>query len=118
MSVALLIIQILLGIGFIMFGFMKFSSKQMVDEFQRYGYASSFRILTGLIEVTAAVLMIAGIWISVLALIGAILIIGTMIGAIFTHFKVGDQLKSIMMPATLLLLAIAVAVYVYQLISW
>ncbi|KGX92870.1 DoxX family protein [Pontibacillus halophilus JSM 076056 = DSM 19796] len=110
MDVAVIVIQVLLGLGFIMFGAMKFGAKQMVDEFNRYGYPSSFRMFTGTIEVAAAILMIVGIWNGALASIGAALIIVTMIGAILTHVKVGDPPKAMGMPIILLLLGVVVLV--------
>ncbi|MDW7618245.1 DoxX family protein, partial [Peribacillus simplex] len=73
-----------------MFGFMKFGSKQMVDEFGRYGYPGGFRIFTGLVEVIGAVLVISGIWNDKLAAWGGLFIVGTMLGAIFTHIKIKD----------------------------
>jgi putative oxidoreductase len=42
MAILTMVLQIILGIGFLMFGFMKFGSKQMVDEFKRYGFPGGF----------------------------------------------------------------------------
>lgn len=108
MGILSVILQIILGIGFLMFGFMKFGSKQMVDEFQRYGYPTGFRLFTGLVEVVSALLVIAGIWNQTLATFGGLLMIVTMLGAIITHIKVKDSVKSMMMPIILLVLALVV----------
>jgi uncharacterized membrane protein YphA (DoxX/SURF4 family) len=89
-----------------MVGFMKFGSKQMVDEFGRYGYPDGFRIFTGLVEVIAAVLVISGIWNDKLDAWGGLLIVGTMLGAIITHIKVKDPVNRMMMPIVLLILGI------------
>ncbi|MFJ5761117.1 DoxX family protein [Neobacillus sp. NPDC093182] len=102
------ILQVLLGLGFLMFGFMKFGSKQMVDEFRRYGYPGGFRIFTGLVEVIAAVLVISGIWNDKFAAWGGLFIVGTMLGAIFTHIKVKDPVNRMMMPIVLLILGLIV----------
>ncbi len=110
MGILSIILQILLGIGFLMFGFIKFGSKQMVEEFGRYGYPRGFRIFTGLVEVIAAVLVISGIWNDNLAAWGGILIVGTMFGAIFTHIKVKDPVNKIMMPIVLLILGLIVLI--------
>ena len=48
MTVLSIILQGILGLGFLMFGFMKFGSKQMVEGFKRYGYPGGFRVFTGL----------------------------------------------------------------------
>lgn len=91
-----------------MFGFMKFGSKQMVDEFGRYGYPGGFRIFTGLVEVIAAVFVISGIWNDQLAAWGGLFIVATMVGAIFTHIKVKDPVNKMMMPIVLLILGLIV----------
>jgi putative oxidoreductase len=108
MTVLSIILQGILGLGFLMFGFMKFGSKQMVDEFGRYRYPGGFRIFTGLVEVIAAVLVIAGIWNDQLAAWGGLIIVGTMLGAIFTHIKVKDPVNKMMMPIVLLILGLIV----------
>lgn len=108
------ILQVVLGLGFIMFGLMKFGSKQMVEGFKHYGYSSGFRIFTGAVEIVAAVLLIAGIWNGTLAAIGSFLVVATMIGAIFTHIKIQDKLKDMMMPIILLVLGAIVLVLNYS----
>ncbi|GGI17855.1 DoxX family protein [Gottfriedia solisilvae] len=103
------ILQVILAIGFIMFGLSKFGSKQMVDEFKRYRLPSGFRVFTGLVEVIAAGFMIAGIWNDTFAAIGGILIIGTMLGAILTHLvRVKDPFSKAIMPIFLLVLGLIV----------
>lgn len=108
------ILQVVLGLGFIMFGLMKFGSKQMVEGFKHYGYSAGFRIFTGVVEVAAAVLLIAGIWNGTLAAIGSFLVVATMIGAIFTHIKIQDKLKDMMMPIILLVLGAIVLALNYS----
>ncbi|PQP81633.1 hypothetical protein C0Q44_18200 [Paenibacillus sp. PCH8] len=108
MSVLSIVLQVILGLGFLMFGLMKFGSKQMVEGFKNYGYPGAFRVFTGLIEVIAAGLVIAGIWIDGLAAWGGLLIVVTMIGAILTHIKIKDQLKQMLMPIILLILGLVV----------
>ena len=108
------ILQVILGLGFIMFGLMKFGSKQMVEGFKHYGYPAGFRIFTGVVEVAAAILLIAGIWNGTLAAIGSFLVVATMIGAIFTHIKIQDKLKDMMMPIILLVLGAIVLALNYS----
>ncbi|SER94066.1 DoxX-like family protein [Gracilibacillus ureilyticus] len=108
------ILQIILGLGFIMFGLMKFRSKQMVEGFKHYGYSAGFRIFTGTVEIVAAVLLITGIWNGTLAAIGSFLVVATMIGAIFTHLKIQDKLKDMMMPIILFVLGALVLILNYS----
>ena len=97
-----IILQVVLGLGFIMFGFMKFSSAQMIEGFKYFGYSAGFRIFTGVMELAAAALLIAGIWNDTLTAIGSLLVVGIMLGAIFTHIKIHDKVKNMAMPIILL----------------
>ncbi len=108
MSVIAIVLQVILALGFFMFGLMKFGAKQMVDEFTRYGYPQWFRVITGLLEVLASVSIFYGIWHEEWAVRGSLLMIVIMIGALLTHIKLKDSFKSLFMP--LLLLALAVVV--------
>ena len=110
MSVISIILQVILGLGFLMFGFMKFGSKQMVEGFKYFGYPAWFRIFTGMVELVSAALVITGIWNETLAAWGGLFIVGTMIGAIFTHIKIKDTVKNMMMPIILLILGLVVFV--------
>lgn len=108
MAILSIILQVLLGLGFLLFGSMKFSSKQMVEGFKNYGYPGWFRVFTGGVEVISAVLVIVGIWNLTLAAWGGLLIVVTMIGAIITHIKIKDTVKNMMMPIILLVLGLIV----------
>ncbi|MED4761509.1 DoxX family protein [Priestia megaterium] len=108
MSVLSIILQIILGLGFLMFGFMKFGSQQMVEGFKHYGYPAWFRVVTGIVEIIAALLVIAGIWNVTLAALGGLVIMATMIGAIFTHIKIKDTVKNMMMPIVLFIFGLVV----------
>lgn len=110
MEVLSIILQVILGLGFLMFGFMKFGSKQMVEGFKHYGYPGWFRVVTGLVELISAALVIAGIWNETLAAWGGLFIVATMIGAIFTHIKMKDTVKNMIMPIFLLILGLVVLV--------
>lgn len=108
MGILSIILQVILGLGFLMFGFMKFGSKQMVEGFKHFGYPGWFRVFTGLVELISAALVIAGIWNETLAAWGGLFIVGTMVGAIFTHIKIKDTAKEMMMPIILLILGLVV----------
>ncbi|RLL40129.1 DoxX family protein [Oceanobacillus piezotolerans] len=99
-----IIIQILLGLGFTMFGLSKFTSKDMIEGFKGYGYPAWFRMFTGAVELLAAVLLIVGIWNELVAAIGGLFVVGVMVGAVLTHIKIKDEFKNMVMPIILLIL--------------
>lgn len=81
-----------------MFGYQKFTSEDMKQGFEYFGYGQGFRIFTGFLEILSAIVIIAGIWIEPLAAIGGIMIVIVMIGAIMTHVKIKDKVKNMSMP--------------------
>lgn len=103
-----IILQILLGLGFIMFGYQKFVSDEMKQGFEYFGYGDGFRVFTALFEIVAGIIILVGIWVKPLATVGGIMIVLTMIGAILTHMKIKDELKGYMMPVVLLILGLIV----------
>ncbi|MFY4775746.1 DoxX family protein [Metabacillus sp. RGM 3146] len=107
MGTFLFILQIILVVAFVLFGFMKFG-KQMGEEFERFGYSAWCRIVTGLVELVAAVLLIAGFWNKTSLAWGALLISLTMIGAVITHLKVKDSFSKYASPLVLLIIGLIV----------
>lgn len=105
-----IILQVLLGLGFLMFGYQKFTSEDMKQGFEYFGYGQGFRIFTGFFEMLSAIVIIAGIWIEPLAAIGGIMIVVIMIGAIITHVKIKDKVKNMSMPFILLVLGVVVVI--------
>ena len=110
MTVLSIILQVLLGLGFLMFGYQKFTSEDMKQGFEYFGYSQGFRIFTGAFEVLSAVVILAGIWVKPLAAIGGLMIVATMIGAIGTHLKIKDTVKNMLMPFILLVLGALVLI--------
>lgn len=106
------ILLVLLTLAFLMFGWMKFTSPQMVEGFNHFGLPQWFRVVTGIVEVLAALLLFAGIWVSSLAFIGALILAATMIGAIITHIRAKDPLSASSMPIVLLALNILVLILI------
>jgi putative oxidoreductase len=77
------VLQALGAAMFFMSGLMKLSgNEQMVQMFDILGVGQWFRYLTGLLEFFSAVLLL----VPALSTVGALLLVPTMIGAIFTHF--------------------------------
>lgn len=105
-----IILQAILGLGFLLFGLMKFTSEQMVKGFDHFGLPQWFRLVTGVFEWMGAAGLIAGIWFPSLALYSAIWLGIIMFFAILTHLRAKDPWSSTMMPAVLLILLVVVAV--------
>jgi putative oxidoreductase len=95
--VALWLTQIALAAMFVFAGGLKLTgAPDMVALFDAVGIGQWFRYLTGSIEVVSAVALLVPSW----AAFGALLLIPTMAGAVFTHlFIVGGSA----VPATVLL---------------
>lgn len=108
MEIFSIVLQALLGLGFLMFGYAKFTSPDMAEGFKHFGYPSWFRIFTGVVEIIAAILLIIGIWNTTFAAWGSFLVVATMIGAILTHIKIKDTLKGTMMSIILFILGLNV----------
>jgi hypothetical protein len=96
--VALWLTQIALAAMFLFVGGLKLSGgAAMVALFDAIGVGQWFRYVTGSIEVVSAVALLVPSW----AAFGALLLIPTMAGAVFTHrFIVGGSA----VPATVLLI--------------
>jgi uncharacterized membrane protein YphA (DoxX/SURF4 family) len=108
MNVLSIVLQSILGLGFLMFGLGKFG-KQMKEEFNRFQLSSSMRIFTGLVEVASAVIVIIGIWEDPYAAVGGILIAVTMFFAVLVHLvRVKDPAGKALMPFILFVLALVV----------
>src|SRR5258708_6323016 len=97
-NVGLWILQIGAAGMFLMVGFFKLSGDpQMVELFDTIGLGQWFRYVTGSVEVLGAVLLL----IPRLSGVGALLLVGTMLGAVATHlFIVGGS----PLPAIILLI--------------
>src|SRR4051794_19117611 len=81
-NIALWVLQVLAAGMFLMAGGSKLGgAEQMVNTFNAIGLGQWFRYLTGGIEVLSAILLL----IPALSGIGAVLLVGTMIGAVATH---------------------------------
>ena len=115
MGILTIILQVVLGLAFVGAGGSKLAgSRQMKDDFDRFGYPRWFMYFTGGVEIFGALGLLVGIFVPALAPLGALLLAATMAGAIFTHVRVKDPGSRIVPPATLLVLAIIIAVLVFS----
>jgi putative oxidoreductase len=102
----LLVIKGLLSLAFLAAGLAKLAGVQMlVDEFDLIGFGQWFRYVTGLIEISGAVLL----WVPGLTFVGAGLLTCTMIGAVIAHISVLGV--ATMPPAIVLGILAAVTLY-------
>lgn len=107
------VLQGLLAVVFLMVGGMKLAgSKMHIENFIKWKYPQWFRIVTGVVEATAALLLIVGFWQADFVLIGAILLVACGIGGVITHVRVKDGVKDTMPIGVLGLLALALAIIV------
>ncbi|BCS35123.1 hypothetical protein TBR22_A43490 [Luteitalea sp. TBR-22] len=77
-------------------------SRTLQQEFETYGLPSAAFYVVGALKITAAIVLLAGLWMAVPVRGAALVVLGLMLGAIAMHVKVGDPLmKSV--PAVLML---------------
>lgn len=104
-------LQGLLGLVFAVSGAVKLVGvDEMVENFERWGYPQWFRLVTGLVEVTGALVLVGGLVVPVATAIGGAVLGVTMLGAIYTHVHVDDPLSETAKPATLLVVVAVVVV--------
>src|SRR5699024_7740478 len=93
MSIIIIILQIILGIFFIMTG-SKILSGAMKQDFARLGYPPIFNQITGIFEFVGGLGMLIGVLYNVIALLSSILLGATMfVGAISLIFLGKDPVK-------------------------
>ncbi len=110
MAIAAIVIESLLALVFLMAGATKvMGAKMQVENFEKWRYPQSFRVVTGLVEVVGATGLFIGIWFPIVAIAAAILLVATMVGAVYTDLFRGDRPKAVT-PAVLLGMAVVVAV--------
>ncbi|KOS68007.1 hypothetical protein AEA09_05190 [Lysinibacillus contaminans] len=101
------ILQGLLALSFFMAGVGKISGTTMhTKNFDHWRLPQWFRVVTGLVEVVAALLLIVGYWQQTALLAGAVLLVATGFGGVLTHIRVKDSLKDTLPIAVLGILAI------------
>ncbi len=78
-------------------------ANSLQEEFTVYGLPSAAFYIVGALKVTAAVVLILGVWIPLPVQLAAAVIAALMVGAIIMHAKVRDPLVRAM-PATIMLI--------------
>lgn len=111
MGILSIAIQGILILMFLMAGIGKLSGgKVYQNTFTHLRLPQWFRVVTGIIELVAALLLIAGFWKEDYAIFGALVIVITAIGGAFSHIRVKDGLKETFM---IVLLGIIAAIFVW-----
>ena len=114
MEIVTWILQGLLVLVFFVSGGQKLLGfEQLVVEFGRYGYPLWFMYVTGLVEVTAALGLLVGLFRPSITPLAALLLVGTILGALFTHVRIEDALQEMIGPTVLLLIAATVLALSY-----
>ena len=111
MSILIIIVQVVLGLLFLLIGSMTVAGMKMfVENFRRFGYPQWFRIVTGSLEVLGGIGLLIGIWLPWLAALASAGLILVMLGAVVTEVRTREPLQKIVLPIVLGALAIVVAI--------
>ena len=104
------ILQGILAVGFLLFGFMKVSANPtQVEAFTNvYTYGTGFMYVVGAIEIISAIGLLVGYWKKGLVTVFSGLLAIVMAGAVFTHINSGQGFEVAMTPLVLLILAAVV----------
>ena len=104
------ILQVLLGVGFLLFGFMKLSGDpNQVEAFNNtYRYGTGFMYVVGGIEVISAVGILLGLWKTKLINVFSGILMIVMAGAVITHLQAGQGFGVALTPLVLLILTLVV----------
>jgi hypothetical protein len=78
------------------------------EEFAVYGLPSVVFYVVGVLKVTAAVVLIAGVWVTLPVQLAAAVVAALMVGALAMHVKVGDPVKKAVPAGTMLVLSSAI----------
>jgi uncharacterized membrane protein YphA (DoxX/SURF4 family) len=79
------------------------SATSLKEEFAVYGLPGAAFYIVGALKITAAIVLILGVWIPLPVQLAAAVIAALMVGAIIMHAKVRDPLVRAM-PATIMLI--------------
>ncbi|BAN02007.1 DoxX family protein [Ilumatobacter coccineus] len=110
--IVLWILQGLIAALYLMVSYMKLTRHpHMVESFELFGYSYRVAVFTAVVEIPAALLLIAGIWWPWCAVAGALLVLPTMIGAAVTNLRFKGPPEVLF---TLAVIAVLVAVVIVQ----
>jgi uncharacterized membrane protein YphA (DoxX/SURF4 family) len=107
MQIVAIVVQVLVGIGFLLAGGPKLvNMKQSLQQRDHLGIVPWFWRLTGGLEILGAIALFVGIWYPLFAVAGGLLLAATMVGAFFTLVMRKDSFSH-MLPVIVLFVLIA-----------
>ena len=110
MSIPIIVVQVVLGLLFVLIGSMTVAGRKMfVENFRRFGYPQWFRVVTGSLEVLGGLGLFIGIWLPWLAALASAGLTLVMLGAFLTEVRTREHLQKIVLPLVMGALAIVVA---------
>lgn len=119
MDVAVQVLCVILGVFFLVTGWMKIVGTQhMVREFEKFNYPQWLRVLAGYIEAIAAPLLLSVFWFPAAAAMGALMLCPVMAGATYTNFVKRPAAFGWGTVVILVLCAIPAIVYAPQLLRY
>jgi len=86
-------------------------AKNMIQEFEEYGFNENIVYIVGFLKVSAALVLLLGIYYNKLIFPATLTISLFMISAVIMHFKVSDELIKFM-PSSILLFSSLVIIYI------
>ena len=89
----------------------------ITEEFKEYRLPDWLRDLVGVLKITFAVMLLAGIARERFAILGAVGIVVLMIGAVITHLRVKNPVFKMLPAFTLLILSAVIAFVNYRLLA-
>jgi uncharacterized membrane protein HdeD (DUF308 family) len=114
-----LLLQIIVGLGILNVwliranlstGYRGGDAKNLREEFATYGLPSWFFYLIGVLKISCALALLAGIWLPVLVIPGAVGLAVLMAGAFTMHLKVKDPFKKAWPSLAMLAMSLLIAV--------
>lgn len=118
MEKLVVVIQIIVALGIFNVWVLRFgkptkwrggTANNMKEEFAAYGMPGWMVQVVGLLKLTCAACLVAGIWIPALVRPAAVGLSLLMLGAVAMHVKVKDPLKKSLPALTILVLSVIVA---------
>lgn len=111
MSTLIILVQVVLGLLFVLIGSMTVAgSKMFVENFRRFGYPQWFRVVTGSLEVLGGLGLLIGIWLPWLAALASAGLTLVMLGAVLTQARTRESWQKIAFPLLVWALVVVVAV--------
>jgi len=119
MDLLRIILQVVVGLGILNVwliranwstGYRGGDAKSLKEEFATYGLPLWFFYLVGVLKISCALALLAGIWFQALVIPGAVGLAVLMVGAFTMHVKVKDPFKKAWPSLAMLAMSVLIAV--------